>query len=398
MDFSSIKELEAKHAVRLNLKQNLCFVRGEGAKLFDTSGKSYLDFSGGGENCLGYGDEKLTEAVIDRAKRLASPPAEYYCDNYGAALAKLLNNTGFTKACFSGSGLEANLTAIALIRNHLKESGDGRGRVVVTSLREDETGVKSEAGVAAGAGYKRVLVRINDFAALKKALTPSTAAFIVQPVLSDSGVIIADYDYLVNAYALCKSMGIILFCDETRIGAGITGKKFAFEHYGIQPDIVTLSRGLAGGLPIGAVLTRDAIAAGIKPSRHGFDVLGTWGISGTEGSNALSCAAADIVLDRLENGLAEEATQKGEYLLSRLYRLTKYNFVLNIRGRGLLAAIELSGRIMAAKVAGQMEKLGYLLDYTDGNILRFSPPFIVSKSEIDEVTNALSDLFASTNI
>ncbi|MCL2675327.1 MAG: aminotransferase class III-fold pyridoxal phosphate-dependent enzyme [Firmicutes bacterium] len=427
MDFLTIKELENKHAVRYSARQNLCFVRGAGAKLFDSSDKCYLDMIGGSESCLGYGDTKLTAAVTAQAQKLASPPHEYYSEGHGALLGKLLNNTGFTKAALTGGAPEANLAALALIRGYLKEKGDTRQKLVIASLREQET-AGGTIGVSGGAiasgittttttattntttaastsgGFRRAYVRLNDFAALKKALTPSAAAFIIQPIFSDGGVAIADYDYLVNAYALCKSLNVMFFCDETRIGAGITGKKFAFEHYGIQPDVVTLSRGLGGGLPIGAALTRDAIAAAAGRGVLDIDGFGFGGASGAGpssaggGVSALSLAAASIVLDRLDDGLLQKIENMGEYLLSRLYKLTKYNFVLNVRGRGLLAAVELSGRIPAARVANQMEKAGYLISATDGNVLRISPPYIITKSEIDEATTVLSELFASTNI
>lgn len=382
MDFSTIKELESKLAIKSTLKQNICFVRGEGNLLYDTNNRSYMDLAGGkGESCLGYGNGWLTQAITDQANKLLMVPEQYYSEPYGAILQKLLSDTGFNKASLSKSASEATQAALLLAQSYLKEKGDYRKRVIITGSRYFDEPQNSPH-------MRRTFVEFNNFQALKKSLTPSTAMLIIHPIANDGSLKIADYDYLVNAYALCKSMDIILYCNETHIGIGRTGKKFAYMHYGIQPDIVTVANGLGGGLPIGAVLTRSEIADSLSSTGRNIDL----------GASALSSVAAGIILDRLEGGTLEDIAEKGEYLLSRLYKLTKYNFVLDVRGKGLLCAVELSGRIMAAKIVSQMEKLGYLLSYTDDNIIWFSPPFTISKAEIDEAIDALSELFSSTNI
>lgn len=384
MNFSDIKELEQKLDLKRGTRQNICFTRGEGNKLFDTNDRAYIDFvSGKGENCLGYGNPWLTQAISEQAKKLINVSNQYYTEPHSALLEKMLKHTSFSRCSFTNSASDANIFAVSLIMNYLKETGDRR-RAMVTVTGNDFN--EAAHDVSRSINIKRA--PMNDFSALKEALDDRVCALIVEPVMSGAGVIIADYDYMINAYALCKAMDILLVCNETRIGVGRTGRTFAFEHYGIQPDIVTVSRGLGGGLPIGAVLARGAVSEGYKVTGRAYE----------EGGTTLACEAAGIVMDRLNSGMNEEIAEKGEYLLSRLCKLKKHNFVTDIRARGLLAGIELSARLPAAKIVGMLEKQGFLLNYTERNTIRLMPPFTITEAEIDETCDAISRLFAETNI
>jgi acetylornithine/succinyldiaminopimelate/putrescine aminotransferase len=382
MDFSEIKETEHRYAIKTGALQNICFLRGEKNTVFDSSDRAYIDMAGGEENCLGYGCPALSEAIKLQAEQIISIPVGYYSKNYGNVMKKLIEGTGFSKACLTASDLEANVLALSIASGYMKENFKRRNRVVVAS----DTPLEESVFATMEGSMKVISVEYNNYSALKKTLSESTAILILQPVVGSAKF--SDYDYMVNAYALCKSLGILVVCDETKVGIGRLGSKFAFSSYGIQPDILTVSTGLGGGLPVGAVLSRGSITDvfQVKPSFF------------RQENNVLTTTAVGVVLDTLTDEAFKAIVEKGDYLMSKLLKLKKYNFVLDVRGKGLLAAIELSSRIMAVKIVGQMEKLGFLLSAKAGNVIKFSPPFSITHREIDEAAAALSGIFAETNI
>ena len=231
-------------------------------------------------------------------------------------------------------------------------------------------------------------VPYNDFGALKKAADSDTAAIMLEVIQGEGGVMPADYDYIVNAYALAKSRGILFVIDEVQTGMGRTGKMFGFEHYGIQPDIITLAKGLGGGVPIGAVLARGDTANAFAPGDHGT----------TFGGNPLACAAANVVVTRLKNGLTEEVAKKGDYFMGKLSKLKKFNFVSDVRGKGLLLGVTLTDKVANTEIIGKMTANGVIILTAGNNTLRFAPAYTVTKEEIDVACDKLMDLFARTNV
>ena len=381
MSFASIKETENRYSVKTR-RQNICFVRGEGNKLFDTTDRAYIDFvSGLGENCLGYNNPTLTAAVCEQTKKIINGSSLYYSESQATLSENLVSDTIFNQAFICSSQLDAFLALVSMIRRYCRASKDERTTILVVS---DNRYIQPE-GDANGA-FKFKTLPYGDKHRLKRAFTGDIGAVIVAPVMSDAGVVVMDNDFLLSLYALTKAAGALFTVDETNIGYGRTGTRFAFEHYGIMPDAVAVSRGLGGGIILGALLMRGEAARCFAIYKQ------------VNWASNLACEAANVVVSRLSQTELGEIADKGEHLISRLAKLKKYNFVLDIRGKGLLIGMELANRLSAAKIVGQMSKRGFLLNNTLRNTLRFMPPFTITYQEIDEMVDALGDIFSETNI
>lgn len=397
MDFKEIKEIDAKRYMKTFSRQNICFTHGKGSKLYDTAGNEYIDLGGGiAVNCLGHDDPELTEAICAQAHKLIHVSNLYYNEPQAELCENLLDGTIFDRMFLCNSGAEANEGAIKLIRKHFYNRGEKRPKIItangsfhgrtlatVTATGQDKYS-RSFAPLPDGFTH----VPYNDLNALREAADDDTAAIILEMIQGEGGVLPADYDYIVNAYALAKSRGILFAVDEVQTGMGRTGKMFAFEHYGIQPDIITLAKGLGGGVPIGAVLARGEAATAFAPGDHGT----------TFGGNPLACAAANVVVRRLKNGLLEEAAAKGEYLTGKLSKLKKFNFVRDVRGKGLLLGVNLTDKLNNSEVAGKMAANGVIILTAGNNTLRFAPAYTISTREIDAACEKLMALFANTNV
>lgn len=397
MDFKEIKEADAKNYFTLFSRQNLCFTHGKGSKLYDTAGNEYIDLGGGiAVNCLGHDDPELTAAICEQAHKLIHVSNLYYNEPQAELCEKLLEGTIFDRMFLCNSGAEANEGAIKLIRKYFYGRGESRTKIITASgsfhgrslATVTATGQEKYSKPFAPLPGGFTHVPYNDFDALKKAADDGTAAILLEMIQGEGGVLPADYDYIVNAYALAKSKGILFAVDEVQTGMGRTGKMFAFEHYGIQPDIITLAKSLGGGVPIGAVLARGEAATAFAPGDHGT----------TFGGNPLACAAANVVVRRLHNGLLEEAAQKGDYLLAKLSKLKKFNFVRDVRGKGLLLGVCLTDKVRNTEIVGKMATNGVLILTAGNNTLRFAPAYTIQKEEIDEACDKLMDLFARTNV
>lgn len=397
-DFFKIKELDARKYMTTFNRQNLCFTHGKGCKLYDTAGNEYTDFVAGiAVNCLGHAYPPLVEAIGAQAARMLHVSNLYYTAEQAEAAEALLSGTIFDRVFFCNSGAEANEGAIKLVRKYYYARGETKYKIVSalgsfhgrTLATATATGQEKYSKPFAPLPDGFVHVPYNDLDALKSAVDDETGAVMLEAIQGENGVIPATYDYLVGAYALCRSKGIFLIVDEVQTGMGRTGKLFGFENYGIQPDIVTMAKGLAGGVPIGAVLARGEIAEAFKPGDHGT----------TFGGNPLACAAARVVLDTVRNtDFLASVAEKGEYLKARLMPLRKYNFVSDVRGTGLIQGVELKKELPGAAVVGKMAAKGYLINCAGHNTLRFIPPLIVNRGEIDGMTESLAEIFANTVI
>lgn len=397
MELKKIRDLSTKNYMNVFHRQNICFVRGDKNKLYDTYGKEYTDFvSGIGVNCLGYNDPELTAAISNQAATLIHSSNLYYNREQAILCEKLLDGTIFNKMFLANSGAEANECAIKLVRKHYNKRGQNRPVIVTangsfhgrTLATLTATGQESHYKIYAPlpAGFRHV--PYGDLNALKEALTEDVGAIMLEVIQSRSSIRPADYDYLVNAYALCRSKDILFILDEIQTGMGRTGKMFAFEHHGLQPDIITLGKALGGGLPVSAVLARGEVAGAFAVGDHGSTLSG----------NQLACAAATVVVDRLKNGLLDEIAQKGEYLAGKLAYFKKYKFVNEINGLGLLQSIELGDCINGNYVAAQLLQAGILVNCTKKNVIRLLPPYTITTAEIDDFADKLDEIFAKTNI
>jgi len=369
-------------------------VRGEGCHLWDADGKEYLDFLAGvAVNNLGHCHPKVVKALQEQAATMI------HCSNYyqipqQIELAELLCSHCFAdKAFFCNSGAEANEAAIKLARKYSRETFDNPERYGIITAAESFHG-RTMATVSA-TGQEKVQrffdpllhgfthVPFNDLAALEAAVTPQTCAVMLEPIQGEGGINIPSTAYMQGVRELCDRHHLLLILDEVQVGMGRTGKLFAYEHFGVTPDIMTLAKALAGGAPIGAMLAKDEVAASFTPGTHGS----TFG-----GNPLVTAAAVATVRAILEEGLLNRAEEMGEYLHGELETLgANYPFVNEVRGIGLMIGMSLA--IPGGDIVRRGHELGLLLNVTHDTVLRFVPPLTVSKQEVNRMIVLLDQIF-----
>ncbi len=371
--------------------------RGQGCRLWDVDGKAYLDFLAGvAVNNLGHCHPKVVAALQDQAGRLL------HCSNYyhipqQIELADWLCNHSFAdRVFFCNSGAEANEAAMKLARKHSRETfGENRFEIItaLASFHGRTIGTISATGQdKVRIGFDPVVpgfryVPFGNIDALREAVTSQTCAIMLEPVQGEGGVNVPPPGYLKAVNDLCNEFDLLLIFDEVQVGCGRTGTLWAYEQEGIVPDIMTLAKALAGGPPIGAMLTTVSLAERLGPGTHGS----------TFGGNPLVCAAALAAIQTIaEDGILENCQAMGTYLAQRLEGLReKYAFIKEIRGQGLILGMELTIEGGALVVAA-MER-GLLINCTVGNVLRFVPPLIVTRDEIDEAVTILDSVLATVD-
>ena len=363
--------------------------RGEGVYLFDTDGNMYLDFLAGiAVNVLGYDFKPLVATISEQAKLLIHCSNLYYTRPQAEAARKLVELSGLDRAFFGNSGAEANEGAIKVARK-FAHSIDKNKSKIITAL--DSFHGRTLATLTATGqphyheGYEPLpggfeYVKFNDIDALEKLVDDQTCAVMLETIQGEGGVHPPDPDYFRKVRELCDKHRALLILDEIQCGMGRTGKFFAYENYGIKPDVVTLAKGLAGGVPIGAFICTDEVANSMKPGDHGT----------TFGGNPLACAAANVVLDTISRkSFLDHVAEVGKYFKEKLVELQQKfpDLIRDVRGEGLLLGAELSkpGR----RVVELCMKRGAIINCTVGNVLRFVPPLIVEKDQIDELVEIL---------
>ncbi|MBN2654038.1 MAG: aspartate aminotransferase family protein [Nitrospirae bacterium] len=394
MEFSKISEDSARYILNTYNRLPIAIRKGRGIKAWGSDGKEYLDFvSGIATNVLGHCHPKVVVAIQKQAQRLIHISNYYHIENQ-IRLAKLLVTNSFAeKAFFCNSGAEANEAAIKLARKYSIENFTQNRFKIITALNSfhgrtmatltatgQEKFQKGFGPLLQGFSY----VPYNDFPALEAALDKATCAIMLEPIQGEGGIKVPSADYLKNVRELCDKNNIILIFDEVQSGMGRTGKLFAYEHFGITPDIMTLAKGLGGGVPIGCMLTTNKFASGFQPGNH----------ASTFGGNPLACAAAIATIETiLEDGFVlDNCTRMGEYFLTKLNLLKSYypEQIVDARGKGLIVGMELM-RDGLPIVKACLEK-GALINCTAGNVLRFTPPLIVEENEIDKLIDILDDV------
>lgn len=381
----------------------VAFVRGEGARLWDEAGQTYLDFLAGiGVNNLGHCPPTVVTAIREQAGQLIHTSNLYRIPLQEQLAQQLTAHSFADRVFFCNSGAEANEAAIKLIRKHAQSRDRGRNRVA-SGRFEIITAVNSFHGrtlatlTATGQdkvrrGYEPLLpgftyVPYNQPDAVEKAITPTTAAIMMEPIQGEAGVVIPDEGYLPALRAIADRHELLLVLDEVQTGLGRTGRLWCHQWGDTTPDIMTTAKALASGLPMGACLATEEVARAFSPGSHGS----------TFGGSPLVSAAALATLDLLLNhGVLEEVPAKGTYLLNALHTLQqRHKLVKSVRGRGLMAAIELNSP--AEEVLGVCLSRGLLLSCQMGTILRFLPPLTVTQEEIDQAVSLLDgvlmDLF-----
>lgn len=393
MPTEELKDDAGKYLMSTYQRQPLSIVRGRGSKVYDLEGREYLDFVGGiAVNVLGHGHPDLVHAIQRQAAQLIHTSNLYYTEPQ-VKLAKLLVDHSFAdRVFFCNSGAEANEAAIKLARRYghekhgparfeiitMKNSFHGRTMATITATGQDKV-QKGFEPLLPGFAY----APFNDYGALRGMVGEQTAAIMLEPIQGEGGVHVADRDYLKNVRQLCTERDILLIFDEVQTGMGRTGTLFAYEQLGVEPDIMTLAKGLGGGMPIGACLAKESVAAVFTPGTH----------ASTFGGNPLACAAALAVCRvLLEGRVLDQAKRVGEYLAKGLADCKdRHRMVRDVRGLGLLQGIELDtdARTMVTDCMAR----GVLVNATSERVLRFVPPLIITQREIDKLLDTLSAIF-----
>lgn len=364
---------------------------GEGSYVWDVNGRKYLDALGGiAVNVLGHNYAPLVDAIAEQAKRLIHVSNLYYTEPQANAAAKLSRLTAGGKVFFGNSGAEANEGAIKAARKyghmiHPEKSqiitalGSFHGRTLATlTATGQEKFHKGFAPLPQGFDY----VPFNDIAALEAQMSEHTAAVMLEPIQGEGGVRTPADGYLQQVRAFCDKYDTLLIFDEIQTGMGRTGSFYAYERCGVTPDIVTLAKGLAGGVPIGAFVVTEKVAAAFHAGDHGS----------TFGGNPLACAAANVVLDAVANdsflaGVRDVGTHFKQALTDLQSKYPAH--IAEVRGAGLILGMEMQRNEDAAAIARRMLEQGVIINCTAGNVLRFIPPLIFTKNEVDELIRVL---------
>lgn len=393
MPTEELKDDAAKYLMQTYTRQPVSIVRGRGAKVYDLEGREYLDFVGGiAVNVLGHGHPDLVQAIQRQAAQLIHTSNLYYTEPQ-VKLARLLVDHSFAdRVFFCNSGAEANEAAIKLARRYgherhgpdryevitMKNSFHGRTLGMLTATGQEKV-QKGFEPLMPGFGY----APFNDFGAIESMVNEKTAAIMLEPIQAEGGVHVADRDYLRSLRELCTQQDILLIFDEIQTGIGRTGTFFAYEQLGVVPDIMTLAKGLAGGVPIGACLAKESVAAAFTAGSH----------ASTFGGNPLACAAALAVCRvLLEGKVLDQAKRMGEYLAKKLADCKdRHRIVKDVRGLGLLQGMELETDARAV-VADALAR-GVLINAATERVLRFVPPLVITQLEVDKLIDLLDVLF-----
>ncbi len=389
MKEEKIKALADKNIMNTYRRTPIALVKGEGAQLWDANGKAYLDFVAGIAVCnLGHSHPKVVKAIKKQAKELMHVSNLYYTRPQGEVAALLVKYSFADKVFFCNSGAEANEAAIKLARKYahenlgadkyelitMKDSFHGRTMATITATGQE----KFQFGFTPLLdGFK--YAPFNDPEALEAAITPKTCGIMLEPIQGEGGVIIPEESYLAKVREICDRHKLLMIVDEVQTGIGRTGKLFAYEYSGIKPDIMTLAKALGNGFPVGAMLATDEVARAFVPGNH----------ASTFGGNLLAMAAAKATLETiLDEKILENCRAMGEYFLSKLETLkSKHAIITGVRGKGLMMACALS--IEGVDIVQSCQEKGLLINCTGGKTLRFVPPLIITKEEIDQAISIL---------
>jgi len=360
-------------------------VKGQGCYLYDADGNEILDmFPGWAVSALGHCHPKVVEAIRKQAGELLHIDNTFYSEPQGK-LAKLLSERAFGGKCFfCNSGAEANEAALKLARLHTSQEkykfitaeGSFHGRTFATMTATAQP-KHHEGLLPLLPGF--VYVPFNDVSALESAFSDEVAAVMVEPIQGEGGINIATKEYLQAIRRLCDENGAVMIFDEVQTGIGRTGKWFAYQHFDVEPDIMTLAKALGGGVAIGAMMAKEQVAASLVPGKH----------ASTFGGNALVCAAGIAVIEAVEEDkLLENADRLGQYTMDKLQQLKqKHNIIDSVRGVGLMIGVQLnsSGKEIVDKCLQKKLRI----NCTQGTVLRFMPPMIVNKSQLDQAIDIL---------
>jgi len=393
-----IKAAEARLLVPTYDRNPLLFTAGEGVYVIDEQGERYLDLlSGIGVNALGYANPVIENAIAEQSRKLIHISNLYFHEGQAELALRLTERTGMDRAFFCNSGTEAWEAALKLARAHaglLRSEGKQVGTKFLALEHSFHGRTYGAMSTTHKAKYREPFgpvvpgvefVKLNDVADLRAKFSNDVCGILVEAIQGEGGIRPLTQEFFAEARRLADSTGALLIADEIQAGMGRTGKWCAYQHYGIQPDITTLAKPLAGGLPLGAVLCTEEVARSFHAGVHGT----------TFGGGPLACAVGIAVVDAMEkDGMLARNAATGEYFLEKLRGLKKkHDAIVDVRGKGLMIAAELDSADLGKKTVKEMLKRNILINCTSDTVLRFLPPYILERAHVDAAIAALDEIF-----
>jgi len=394
MDSQNLMQQSQNHICQTYNRYKLAIFRGSGCYLWDHEGRRYIDFVAGIAVCnLGHCPAEVARVMYEQAQKLVHVSNLYYTEPQ-VKLAEALTGSCFAdKVFFCNSGAEANEAAIKLARKYSRKAY-GPGRHGIITMKNSFHG-RTLATLSA-TGQKKIqegfeplvdgfrYVEFNSLDAVAEAIDKTVCAILVEPIQGEGGVRVPDKNYLRGLRELCARHDLLLIYDEIQVGMGRTGRLFSHQKEGVTPDIMTLAKALANGMPIGAMLTTDTVAEAFSPGSH----ASTFG-----GTPLVTAVALEVFRHISAASFLEEVRRVGEYFQQRLLALKeKYSFIKEVRGRGLILGIELD--FPGSEFVAQCQERGVLINCTAEKVLRFLPPLIVTSTEVDQLIEALESVFS----
>ena len=389
-----IMALEEKYLFPTYKRSELFCDRGSGVYVYDLSGKRYLDFLAGiSVNSLGYNHPRLARVLVEQGQRLIHSSNLFYNPFQGLLAKRLAESSGMSKVFFTNSGTEAVEAALKVARAYGHAQGGEKKSVILTLKNSFHGRTFGALSITTQEKYQapfRPLVPdvgiVEDFtvSALTKAFSDRVCAFVMEPVQGEGGVVPLPAEFVRAGRDLCDRHDALLVVDEIQCGLGRTGKFYAFEHFGLKPDVLTLAKSLAAGYPLGAMLGSTRVAECLKPGDHGT----------TFGGGPLACRLALEVLDIIEQeNLISRVSEMGNYLIQGLRKIaSRHAMVGEIRGMGLMIGVEIGSA--AKEVVNRLLAKGFITNAAHDTVLRLLPPFIISKNDIDEFLTALDEVLS----
>ena len=392
-----IRAAESRLLLQTYDRNPILFVRGEDVHLVDEDGTKYLDLlSGIGVNALGYGHSAIERAVVNQSRTLIHTSNLFYHEGQAELALRLTERTGMDRVFFSNTGTEAWEGALKLARAHAGLLRD-EGKEVGTKFLALEGSFHGRTYGSMSTTYKAKyrepfapgvpgvdFVEFNDVADLRAKFSKEVCAILVEAIQGEGGIRPLTQEFFAEARKLADSTGAFVIVDEIQAGMGRTGKWCAYQHYGIKPDITTLAKPIAGGIPLGAILCTEEAARAIHSGMHGT----------TFGGGPLACAVAIAVIDAIEKeGLLEHVTEVGDYFQEQLRKLArKHECIRDVRGRGLMLAAELDNADLAKQTVAEMLKRRILINCTSDTVLRFLPPYTLERKHVDQAIKAMDEI------
>ena len=393
-----IRAAESRLLLSTYERSPILFVSGEGVHIIDENGERYLDLlSGIGVNALGYNHPAVVDTIARQSRAVIHTSNLFYHEGQAELAMRLTERTGLDRAFFANTGTEACEGALKLARAYAGLRR-GEGAEIDTKILALEQSFHGRTFGSMSVTYKDKyrepfapvvpgveFVRFSDVADLRAKFSSEVCAILVEAIQGEGGIRPLTQEFFAEARALASSTGALLIVDEIQAGMGRTGRWCAYQHYGIEPDITTLAKPLAGGIPLGAILCTEEVARAIHAGMHGT----------TFGGGPLACAVGIAVIDTIEKeGLLEHAADVGNYFQDRLHWLAaRHEAIIDVRGKGLMLAAELDSAELAKLTVGEMLKRRIIINCTSDTVLRFLPPYILERSHVDTTIAALDEIF-----